>query len=146
MKKILGGAAIAAVSMMTLSGCSTVVPEYKTMAEVTQALVKGGLPCFDPYEVYDDYNKQNQVTCYDAEGETYVVHVFDSAQDMTDYFASNSNCDAPNVDEAEKTNIHGLTWVIDPTTTTGSANLPFEQFQSALGGQVSSDLDLAGCK
>ncbi len=115
------------------------------MAEVTQALVKSGLPCFDPYEVYDDFNKQNQVSCHDADGESYVVQIFDSGEDLTAYFARSLECDKPDSDEAEKTNIHGVTWVIDPTSRTGSANLPFDKFQAALGGQVSSDVELAGC-
>ncbi len=117
------------------------------MEQVVDKLVGQSIPCLDAYDVYDDYNKAISVQCYvetrPGNKDTYQVLIFDDVASLDKYYKR--DCTDLEAAEEVKEILRGENWSMNPSGWTGSADIPAEDFQKALGGTFVSKADLAKC-
>jgi hypothetical protein len=138
---------ILSASLVALTACSPQLPSYTSMDEVVNALRSGGVTCLEPIQVYDDYNKNNSVSCYvetyPGNLDSYRINIFDDEASLNENYKG----DCADLSEySEKDYIRGVNWSINPGGWMGSKDIPLDDFHKALGGEIVSRSDLAGCK
>lgn len=138
---------MSAVTLLLLTACSPSLPTYTSMEEVVDALRSGGVTCLEPMDVYVESDKETSVSCYvetyPGNLDSYRIHIYDDEASLNEHYKG----DCADLSEfPEKDYIRGVNWSIHPGGWMGSKDIPFEDFHKALGGEIVSLSDLAGCE